>query len=383
MANKRAGMTSQQQQEILGILLMTLGMLVLASLISYNPSDEPRGFQFLKVDNAMGVAGVYISYLLIKILLGIPAIVIPFLLIAWGQTCFRGRPLENMTRITYYALLASFYFATILGLVQIMKPETSTINFSYSGLIGGYLAEHMHRAFGLIGSVIMLLALGAITVMYLTQMSLTEAIAAGRAWLANSGSWFQEHVESARATTSERSMKKSKKAELEEELEEELEDADAPPEPRWKRLARMRAAYVGFVFQFHHLLPEFSAHENILLACLIAGASMSAATQRADELLEKFTLTSRRNHRPAEMSGGEQQRVAIARAIANRPAVLLADEPSGNLDSDNTQLLHETLRELNATEGQSIILVTHNEALAAGAHRVVRMVDGRLGAVRG
>ena len=181
MANKRAGMTSQQQQEILGILLMTLGMLVLASLISYNPSDEPRGFQFLKVDNAMGVAGVYISYLLIKILLGIPAIVIPFLLIAWGQTCFRGRPLENMTRITYYALLASFYFATILGLVQIMKPETSTINFSYSGLIGGYLAEHMHRAFGLIGSVIMLLALGAITVMYLTQMSLTEAIAAGRA----------------------------------------------------------------------------------------------------------------------------------------------------------------------------------------------------------
>lgn len=152
---------------------------------------------------------------------------------------------------------------------------------------------------------------------------------------------------------------------------------------RDERLARMRAAYVGFVFQFHHLLPEFSAHENILLACLIAGASMSAATQRADELLEKFTLTSRRNHRPAEMSGGEQQRVAIARAIANRPAVLLADEPSGNLDSDNTQLLHETLRELNATEGQSIILVTHNEALAAGAHRVVRMVDGRLGAVRG
>lgn len=240
MANKRAGMTSQQQQEILGILLMTLGMLVLASLISYNPSDEPRGFQFLKVENAMGVAGVYISYLLIKILLGIPAIVIPFLLIAWGQTCFRGRPLEKMTRNTYYALLAAFYLATILGLVQIMKPETSTINFSYSGLIGGYLAEHMHRAFGLIGSVIMLIALGAITVMYLTQMSLTEAIAAGRTWLANSGSWFQERVETARTTTAERMTKKSKRAEPEEELEEELEDSDLPPEPRWKRLARMR-----------------------------------------------------------------------------------------------------------------------------------------------
>lgn len=236
MPTKRAGMSTQQQQEILGILLMTLGMLVLASLISYNPSDEPRGFQILKVDNAMGVAGVYISYLLIKILLGIPAIVIPFLLIAWGQTCFRGRSLENMTRITYYALLASFYFATILGLVQIMKPETSTINFSYSGLIGGYLAEHMHRAFGLIGSVIMLIAMGAITVMYLTQMSLTEAIAAGRAWLANSGSWFQERVESARATTSERIIKKSKpREEAEDDNEEELEDGKTSRwQPRWK-----------------------------------------------------------------------------------------------------------------------------------------------------
>ncbi len=242
MANKRAGMTSQQQQEILGILLMTLGMLVLASLISYNPSDEPRGFQILKVENAMGVAGVYISYLLIKILLGIPAIVIPFLLIAWGQTCFRGRSIEAMTRITYYSLLAALYIATILGLPQVISSAGTTAGFSYSGLIGGYLAQNLHQAFGFIGSIIVILAVGAITIMYLTQMSLTEAFAAAKDRLANSGSWLQGRMDSARnwrATTPER-VKKAKAVAPEEE-EEELDDDDQlSTEPRWKRLARMR-----------------------------------------------------------------------------------------------------------------------------------------------
>lgn len=242
MPTKRASMSSQQQQEILGILLMTLGMLVLASLISYNPSDEPRGFQILKVENAMGVAGVYISYLLIKILLGIPAIVIPFLLIAWGQTCFRGRSLEAMTRITYYSLLAALYIATILGLPQVLSSSGATAGFSYSGLIGGYLAQNLHQAFGFIGSIIVIVAVGAITLMYLTQMSLTEAFAAGKDRLANSGSWFHERVDSARnwrTATSERvkKVKAAKPDEVEEELEE---DEPLATEPRWKRLARLR-----------------------------------------------------------------------------------------------------------------------------------------------
>ncbi len=243
MANKRAGMSSQQQQEILGILLMTLGMLVLASLISYNPTDEPRGFQFLEVENAMGVAGVYISYVLIKILLGLPAIVVPFLLIGWGHTYFRGRSREKMARITYYTLLAALYIATILGLPQAINPTSSAIGFSYSGLIGGYLAQNLHHAFGLIGSIIVIVAVGAITLVYLTQMSLSEAFAASKHWLAHSGSWFHERLDSARnwrPATTERASKKAP-AEEPEEFEEELEEAEEPStEPRWKRLARMR-----------------------------------------------------------------------------------------------------------------------------------------------
>ncbi len=243
MANKRASMSSQQQQEILGVLLMTLGMLVLASLISYNPTDEPRGFQFLKVENAMGLAGVYISYVLIKILLGIPAIVVPFLLIGWGHTCFRGRSYENMARTTYYVLLAALYVATILGLPQVLNPSGNSVGFSYSGLIGGYLAQNLYQVFGVYGSSIVIVAIGAITIMYLTQMSLTEAYAAAKDRLANSGTWFQERVDSARhwrPAMAERASKKAK-AEEPEEAEEELEEGESPsPEPRWKRLARMR-----------------------------------------------------------------------------------------------------------------------------------------------
>ncbi|NUO79835.1 DNA translocase FtsK 4TM domain-containing protein, partial [candidate division KSB1 bacterium] len=244
MPTKRAGMSSQQQQEILGILLMTLGMLVLASLISYNPTDEPRGFQFLEVENAMGVAGVYISYVLIKILLGLPAIVVPFLLIGWGHTYFRGRSREKMARITYYTLLAALYIATILGLPQALNPTSSAIGFSYSGLIGGYIAQNLHHAFGLIGSIIVIVAVGAITLVYLTQMSLSEAFAASKHWLANSGSWFHERLDTARnwksAATTERAGKKARE-EAPEEFEEEPEEAEeTATEPRWKRLARMR-----------------------------------------------------------------------------------------------------------------------------------------------
>jgi lipoprotein-releasing system ATP-binding protein len=146
-------------------------------------------------------------------------------------------------------------------------------------------------------------------------------------------------------------------------------------------LARLRCEHIGFVFQFHHLLPEFTAFENIALAAMIGGKRRGEAGNIANRLLERFGLISRSSHRPSELSGGEQQRVAIARALANSPKVLLADEPSGNLDSGNSSLLHAALRDLNKNDGQTIVLVTHNESLTAGADRIMKMVDGTLSPV--
>lgn len=143
-------------------------------------------------------------------------------------------------------------------------------------------------------------------------------------------------------------------------------------------LSRSRAVTIGFVFQFHHLLPEFSALENVMIPQMIVGKSSDEAQKRAVELLQRVHLSGRAQHRPAEMSGGEQQRVAVARALANRPLVVLADEPSGNLDSENSIRLHDLLVELNQTEQQTFVIVTHNEELARRSGRVLRMSDGRL-----
>jgi lipoprotein-releasing system ATP-binding protein len=143
-------------------------------------------------------------------------------------------------------------------------------------------------------------------------------------------------------------------------------------------LAAARGKSVGFVFQFHHLLPEFTAAENVMIPMMIAGAAMREARQRADELLARVQVEHRSGHRPSELSGGEQQRVAVARALANRPAVVLADEPSGNLDSESSTHLHALLRELNRTEGQTFVIVTHNDHFAANADRVFVMGDGKL-----
>ena len=143
-------------------------------------------------------------------------------------------------------------------------------------------------------------------------------------------------------------------------------------------LAHARATTIGFVFQFHHLLPEFSALENVMIPQMILGRTSVEAGKRAHELLERVHLSGRVHHRPSEMSGGEQQRVAVARALANRPMVVLADEPSGNLDTENSIHLHELLLELNTTERQTFVIVTHNEGLARLSSRVLRMSDGRL-----
>lgn len=145
-----------------------------------------------------------------------------------------------------------------------------------------------------------------------------------------------------------------------------------------KALSRFRNQKIGFVFQFHHLLPEFSAFENVTIPALIGGLSQAEAECRATQLLELVGLTERRDHKPSQLSGGEQQRVAIARALINRPAVLLADEPSGNLDSQNREEIHRLFFELREKLGQTIVLVTHDEKLAAMADRRVVMCDGQI-----
>jgi len=144
-----------------------------------------------------------------------------------------------------------------------------------------------------------------------------------------------------------------------------------------RELSAFRNAHLGFVFQFHRLLPEFNALENVLMPAWIAGTSPAEARPRAEELLHELGLGHRLEHNPSELSGGEQQRVAVARALMNRPQVLLADEPSGNLDSENAALLHDLFFELRERHGQTVILVTHNEELAARADRTLRMADGR------
>ena len=142
------------------------------------------------------------------------------------------------------------------------------------------------------------------------------------------------------------------------------------------RLANFRNKHIGFVFQFHQLLPEFTALENITIPALIAGESQSAATKKALELLKLMGLEERAHHKPSQMSGGENQRVAVARALINRPDVILADEPSGSLDSKNKEELHRLFFDLRDRFGQTFIIVTHDEELAKLTDRTIRMVDG-------
>ena len=145
-----------------------------------------------------------------------------------------------------------------------------------------------------------------------------------------------------------------------------------------KALSKFRNERIGFVFQFHHLLAEFSAFENVCIPGLIGRRPRAEVERRAAELLDMMGLASRRDHKPGQLSGGEQQRVAIARALVNSPAVLLADEPSGNLDSHNRDEIHRLFFELREKLGQTIVIVTHDENLAAMADRKITMSDGTI-----
>lgn len=147
---------------------------------------------------------------------------------------------------------------------------------------------------------------------------------------------------------------------------------------RPNELARFRNSQIGFVFQFHNLLPEFSALENVCIPAFIAGRKRSEVESDAMRILGKLGLESRMSHRPAELSGGEQQRVAIARALINKPLVILADEPSGNLDSANAHDLHALFFSLREELNQTFVIVTHNDALAEMADRKIEMRDGKI-----
>lgn len=145
-----------------------------------------------------------------------------------------------------------------------------------------------------------------------------------------------------------------------------------------KQLSAFRNRHIGFVFQFHQLLPEFTAVENVMMPALINGTSMTDARSHAMEMLDYLRLTDRATHKPSELSGGEKQRVAVARALVNHPQVILADEPSGSLDTQNKEELHQLFFDLRREMGQTFIIVTHDESLAATTDRTIRLRDGQM-----
>lgn len=145
-----------------------------------------------------------------------------------------------------------------------------------------------------------------------------------------------------------------------------------------KRLANFRNKNIGFIFQFHHLLPEFTAVENVCIPAWIGGKNRNVTEKKAKELLEELGLSHRLGNKPSELSGGEQQRVAVARALINNPSIIMADEPTGNLDSANAYELHQLFIKLRNLYGQTFLIVTHNDALAKLSDRIIQMKDGRI-----
>jgi lipoprotein releasing system ATP-binding protein len=145
-----------------------------------------------------------------------------------------------------------------------------------------------------------------------------------------------------------------------------------------RELAVFRNNAIGFVFQFHHLLPEFTALENVMIPGMMHGRDIALVSEKAKNILDEIGLEHRLNHKPSELSGGEQQRVAVARALVNSPRLVLADEPTGNLDKQNSLALYELILELNKKHGQTFIIVTHNELMAKHAQRIIELEDGKI-----
>jgi S-DNA-T family DNA segregation ATPase FtsK/SpoIIIE len=253
MSEKQASVSSRQQEEIFGILLMTLGMLIFISLISYfvHPEEAPQEALMQRVENSMGVAGVHIANALVKYALGYPAIVVPFLLIAWGWNRFRGLETKRLQRISIYSLVAALFFATVFAMPQAMNPDSSTIGYSWSGLVGGFIAEHLHKAFGDYGSPIILLALAVVVFISFSQISLAEAYEKIRTGSLNVRQWFQQTLSAIvewRPQLPTPQVKPLAKPASEaavaiqddEVAVEDEEESEESAEPRWKRLARLR-----------------------------------------------------------------------------------------------------------------------------------------------
>ncbi|MFQ5627971.1 MAG: DNA translocase FtsK 4TM domain-containing protein, partial [bacterium] len=169
----------RQQEEIFGILLMTLALLVLISLVSYDPGEEPSGMRLIPVKNAMGVLGVYISYYLIKLFIGYSSIVIPFLFFAWGWNRFKGNEASALFRTTIFTLILAIYIATILGLPYAASPEQYKFGFEFSGLVGGFFATMLYKIFGIVGSIVILISLAMVTIVAATQFSFEKSISFG------------------------------------------------------------------------------------------------------------------------------------------------------------------------------------------------------------
>jgi len=253
MSEKQASVSPpRRQEEIFGILLMTLGMLIFVGLISYfvYPEETPQGMP--QVQNAMGVAGVYIANVLVKYSLGYPAIIVPFLLMAWGWNRFWNFPVQRLQRLTLYGLIAALYFATIFALPSVMNPESAIgVDYSRSGLIGGFIATHLHKAFGDYGSPIILFALAVVIFISFSQISLAEAYEKIRSGslnlrellnkkIAALGSWRPEFPER-RAKPVDKARPATLAVE-DDDVGADAEEGDAAveEEPRWKRLARLR-----------------------------------------------------------------------------------------------------------------------------------------------
>ncbi len=253
MSEKQASVNSRQQEEIFGILLMTLGMLIFISLISFfvHPEEAPQEALMQRVENSMGVAGVHIANALVKYALGYPAIVVPLLLVAWGWNRFRGVETKRLQRISIYSLIAALFFATVFAMPQAMAPDGSTIGYSWSGLVGGFIAEHLHKAFGDYGSPIILLALAVVAFISFSQISLAEAYEKIRSGSLNVRQWFQDRVSAIAEwrpqfpTSQVKPLAKPASEVLvatrdDEAAVEDEEDSGENAEPRWKRLARLR-----------------------------------------------------------------------------------------------------------------------------------------------
>jgi S-DNA-T family DNA segregation ATPase FtsK/SpoIIIE len=205
MADKDRSLSPRQKREIFGILLMMLGLLILISLFSFDANEEPRGLRLQPVNNALGVAGVYISYLLIKVLVGYPAIVVPVLIIAWGWNRFHGYDSEGLSRLSIYLLSLALYVAVILAMPNFLTPDTSDDNYTKSGLVGAFFAKNATEFLGFVGSVIVLVAIAMIALIAITDVSLAEGVAflmrevrRLRAWVSRQAHQLRLRIETAR-----------------------------------------------------------------------------------------------------------------------------------------------------------------------------------------